>query len=215
MSKVRAFMKISLLPSSVLFALSLLVSPAHAEKADRNKPMNIEADLLRYDDVRQISVFSGNVVLTKGSIVIRAAQIDVRQDADGYQFGSIVGTPEKPAFYRQKREGLDEFIEGESELIEYDGRADTVKFVRKAQLRRLRGALLADEISGALIVYENLTDKFTVDGSAAKGPGTAPAAGRVRAMLTPKPEETVSSPAVKRESAAPLRASNSLGSAPK
>ena len=64
-------------------------------------------------------------------------------------------------------------------------RQDTVRFLKKAQLRRLRGATLADEVSGASILYENLSDKFTVDGA----PKTAAApAGRVRAMLTPKPE---------------------------
>jgi len=202
----------------LLLACSLLAPFAQAEKADRNKPMNIEADTLRYDDVKQLSIFSGNVVLTKGTIVIRAAQIDVRQDADGYQFGTITGVADKPAFFRQKREGMDEFIEGESELIEYDGRADVVKFVRKATLRRLRGASLADEITGGLIVYENLTDTFSVDGSTAKGAPTVPGQ-RVRAMLTPKQDGTTpAAPAAAPSASNPapsLRATTTLGSAAK
>ncbi|MFZ2309752.1 MAG: lipopolysaccharide transport periplasmic protein LptA [Rhodoferax sp.] len=204
----------------LLLTCTLLAPQAQAEKADRSKPMNVEADTLRYDDVKQVSVFSGNVVLTKGSIIIRAAQIDVRQDADGYQFGIITGTPDKPAFFRQKREALDEFIEGESELIEYDGRADVVKFLRKATLRRLRGAALADEITGGLIVYENLTDTFSVDGNTAKGAVPVPGQ-RVRAMLTPKPEGAAASapapqPKAQPDPSAPaLRATTTLGSAPK
>lgn len=201
----------------LLLACSLLAPVAQAEKADRNKPMNIEADTLRYDDVKQLSIFSGNVVLTKGTIVIRAAQVDVRQDADGYQFGTITGVADKPAFFRQKREGMDEFIEGESELIEYDGRADVVKFVRKATLRRLRGASLADEITGGLIVYENLTDTFSVDGSTVKGAPAVPGQ-RVRAMLTPKQDgtaPTVSAAPSASNPAPSLRATTTLGSAPK
>lgn len=200
-----------------MLSLSVLVSPVNAERADRNKPMNFEADLMRYDDVKQVSVLTGNVLLSKGTIQIRGAQVEVRQDPDGYQFGLITAVPGKLAFFRQKREGIDEFIEGESELIEYDGRADTVKFVRQAQLRRLRGATLADEISGAVIVYENLTDTFRVDGSAAKG---APAAtgGRVRGMLTPKPEVSPAA-APQSNASAPsptaLRATPTLGSVPK
>jgi lipopolysaccharide export system protein LptA len=208
-------------PPYVLFLLvasgALLGLPALAEKADRNKPMNIEADTLRYDDVNQVSVFAGNVALTKGSIVIRASRVDVRQDPDGYQFGVITGTPQKRAFFRQKREGQDEYIEGESELIEYDGRADTVKFSRKALLRRLRGATLADEITGAVIVYENLTETFSVDGNATKGSSTAQG-GRVRAMLTPKPETAPASAPQSKTSAQPapaLRATSTLGSVPK
>jgi lipopolysaccharide export system protein LptA len=209
-------MKNHILSLFLLLAVCAAGLPAYAEKADRNKPMNIEADTLRYDDVKQITAFTGNVVLTKGSIVIRAHQIDVRQDPDGYQFGTITGAPDKPAFFRQKREALDEFIEGESELIEYDGRADTVKFIRNAVLRRLRGAALADEVTGGLIVYENLTDTFSVDGSAAKGAASGPV-GRVRAMLTPKPEAAASAP---KAGAAPqpgpvLRSTTTLGSAPK
>ena len=98
---------------------------AHAEKADRQKPMNVEADALRYDDLKQTSLFTGNVVITKGSIIIRGARIDVRQDADGYQHGTAVAAPGKLAYYKQKREGADEFIEGEAETIEYDGRRHT------------------------------------------------------------------------------------------
>ena len=95
--------------------------------------MNIEADALRYDDLKQTSVFTGNVVLTKGTIVIRGARIDVRQDPEGYQYGVVTAEPGKLAFYRQKREGVDEFIEGEGEVIEYDGNADHVKFIKHAR----------------------------------------------------------------------------------
>lgn len=196
----------------LLLACAGLVGAAHAEKADRNKPMNIEADALRYDDVKQVSIFTGNVVMTKGTIVIRGARVEVQQDPDGYQFGVVTGTPGKQAFFRQKREALDEFIEGEGDSIEYDGHADTVKFTKKALLRRYRGATLADEISGALIVYENLTDRFTVDGNASnagKSVGAAPG-GRVRAMLMPKPEGAAATPA----STAPTSAGPALRATP-
>lgn len=204
--------------SSLGLALFLVgvMGMAHAENADRQKPMNIEADSLRYDDLKQVSVFTGRVVLTKGTILIRGAQLEVRQDPDGFQFGTVTGSPQSPAFYRQKREGQDEYIEGEAEAIEYDGKADTVKFTRKAQLRRLRGTALADEITGGVIVYENLTDRFSVDGNAGKGAmGVASApAGRVRAMLTPKPEAgTV--PDKPQTPAAALRPTLTLGGAPK
>lgn len=212
LSKFRAFMKIPTFP--VIFCLSLLAGfgSAQAEKADRNKPMNIEADAMRYDDVKQVSVFTGHVVLTKGSIIIRGAQVEVRQDPDGYQFGVVTGSADARAFFRQKREAVEEFMEGESETIEYDGKADTVRFIKKAVLRRYRGASLADEVTGGMILYENLTDLFSVDGSANKGVAGAPA-GRVRAMLTPKPD----SKAAQTDAAQPapvLRATPALPGAP-
>jgi len=212
LSKFRAFMKIPRWFPLLLVVFAMAPVSARAEKADRGKPMNIEADALRYDDVKQLSVFSGRVVLTKGSIVIRGGQLEVRQDPEGYQFGLVTGIGDAPAFFRQKREGVDEFIEGEGESIEYDGRADTVKFIKRAQLRRYRGATVADEITGGLIVYDNLNDLFSVDGNVSKGAATA-GSGRVRAMLTPKPENT--QPANGAMTTPPLRVTPALGGAPR
>jgi lipopolysaccharide export system protein LptA len=181
-SKIHASMKHS---HAALLLLPLLLSaiPAGAEKADRTKPMNIEADALRYDDLKQTSVFTGKVVLTKGTILIRGARIEVRQDPEGHQYGVVTAEPGRLAFYRQKREGVDEFIEGEADLIEYDGKADRVKFIRHAELRRFRGTTLNDEMVGNLITYDNSNDMFTVDG----GPASPAVGGRVRAVLAPRP----------------------------
>ena len=176
--------------STLLLALSflLITGPALAEKADSSKPMNVEADALRYDDLHQTSVFTGNVVVTKGTITIRGARVDVRQDPDGYQYAKVTAAPGKLAFYRQKRDGVDEYIEGESDVIDYDGKTDTVKFIGHAQLRRYVGTALNDETSGALITYDNVTDVFTVDGTVRPAPvaGGAATRTRVRAMLTPR-----------------------------
>jgi lipopolysaccharide export system protein LptA len=176
-------MKHTYAPLLISLALAFGAGTARAERADKAKPMNVEADNLRYDDLKQASVFTGRVVLTKGTIVIRGARVDVRQDADGYQYGVVTAEPGKLAFYRQKREGVDEFIEGEGETIEYDGKADRVKFIKRAEMRRFRGAALADEMAGSLIVYDNTTDVFSVDG----GPASSAVGGRVRAVLAPRP----------------------------
>ncbi len=217
MSNFRAFMKKPPLLLLLLAVCTSFLVPAWAEKADRNKPMNIEANTMRVDDAKQVTVFDGNVVMTKGSIVVRASKIDVLQSADGYQIAVITGAPGKPAFFRQKREAVDESIEVESQRIDYDGSADIVRFTGNAQLRRLRGTELADEISGALIVYENLTDKFSVDGSAASAAGEPASKGRVRAMLTPKPETTAptnQAPKAPAQSSPTLRSTTTLGSNP-
>src|SRR6478735_726746 len=166
-SKIHASMKNSYVPLLLSLALLLCAAPAGAEKADREKPMNIEADALRYDDLKQTSVFTGNVVVTKGSIVIRGARVEVKQDPEGYQYGVVTAEPGKRAFFRQKREGVDEYIEGEGDSIDYDGKADRVKFIGRAEMRRLRGATVNDETSGSVITYDNSNDQFTVDGGVA------------------------------------------------
>lgn len=169
----------------LMLAAALAAFPVAAEKADRDKPMNAEADALRYDDLKQTSVFTGNVVITKGTIIIRGARVDVMQDAEGYQTAIVVPAPGELAFYRAKRDMLDEYIEGEGERIEYDSRADTVKFIKRAILRRYVGATLGDETTGDLIVYDNPTDVFTVD-SGQKNRTVSNPSGRIRALLSPR-----------------------------
>ncbi len=203
-------MKRPLFTSLLLVALTLGASlPAAAEKADRDKPMNAEADALRYDDLNQTSVFTGNVVITKGSTIIRGQQVDVRQDPEGYQHATAIAAPGKLAYYRKKRDNVDEFIEGEGERIEYDSRADTVKFIKRAVVRRYKGAALADETTGAVIVYDNNTDVFSVDGGVQNRTAANPT-GRVRAMLSPR-TEVPAVPSTPAPSPAPLRISPALG----
>jgi lipopolysaccharide export system protein LptA len=172
---------------SLLLAVALLAAfPALAEKADRDKPMNAESDALRYDDLKQSSIFTGNVIITKGTILIRGTRVDVFQDPQGYQQAVVIAEPGKLAYYRSKRDGVDEVIEGEGERIEYDSQADNVKFIRKAVLRRYVAGKLADESNGDFIRYENTTDVFTVDGSPQPVRTAANPSGRVRALLAPR-----------------------------
>jgi lipopolysaccharide export system protein LptA len=172
-------------PLLFVLALAVAAGPAAAEKADKNKPMNVEADALRYDDLQQTSVFTGNVVVTKGTIVIRGTKMTVHQDPEGYQFGVVTADPGKRAYFRQKREGVDEYMEGEGETIDYDGKLDRVKFIGRAEMRRLRGAAVSDESSGSVITYDNANDQYTVDGGVASATPANPG-GRVRATLAPR-----------------------------
>ncbi|MFO6420233.1 lipopolysaccharide transport periplasmic protein LptA [Hylemonella sp. W303a] len=165
---------------------SAAATPAAA--APVTQAMHIEADALRYDDQRQISVFSGNVVLTRGGIRIEGQRIEVRQDALGYQYGNITAALGQRARFTQLREGMDETVVAESNTIEYDGRTDVFKLLGDAVLRRLRSGAEADIMTGQVVVYDNLKDIFTIDGARATG-GVPPRTGsdtRVRATLSPR-----------------------------
>jgi len=216
-SKIHALMKKLYFYLLLSWVLTLTGSPALAEKADRDKPMNVEADNMRYDDLKQTNVFTGRVVMTKGSIIVRGARIDVRQDAAGYQYGLVTAEPGKLAYFRQKRDGVDEFIEGEAETIEYDSKADNVKLIKRAVMRRYIGSTLGDETTGAVIVYENTTGVYTVDGGVAPGSKTAGTngTGRVRAMLSPKPAASSAAPAAPAGPGTVLRPSLRLDGEPK
>lgn len=187
------------LPAALLAALLLSAAavPAQAEKADRSKPLTIEADRpSTLDLINQVVVFNGNVVLSQGTLAIRADRVEVRERPDGHRSAVAIGSPSRPATFRQKRDGLDETIEGQAQRIEYDSRGDVVRFSGDAQVRRLRGGQPADEISGELITYDNANETFSVAGAAAAAPGSAASApaGRVRVVITPRADAAASAP---------------------
>lgn len=194
----------------VMLGMVVMASSAQAEKADRDQPLNFSADSARVDDTQGINILTGNVEITKGTMVFRAARVEVRQNADGTQTANARGAGANGrAYFRQKREGLDEFIEGEGERVEYDGASDTVRFTGGAIMRRLRGSALADEVVGQTIVYDNRTEVFQVVG----GAGSAMSSGRVRGVITPRPAASApvkSTPDAGRDKGAALSPSSSL-----
>jgi lipopolysaccharide export system protein LptA len=180
--------------------------PAGAEKADRTKPWVVEADRDGVLDLqRQVLVYSGNVVITQGTMVLRAERVEMRELPDGYRAASALGAAGKPASWRQRRDGVDETVEGTAERIEFDGRADTLRFIGNGAVRRLRNGAVADEITGAQIVWDNIAEVFKVEGG---GTSTTNPGGRVRAVLSPRVEPAASAPP---PATAPLTPSRALG----
>ena len=199
----RPSLPVLLLATSAALTLS---GPAAAEKADRTKPVNLESNQgCMVDLIKQTRQCSGNVVITQGTLLLRAERVEMRETTDGFQIAAAIGTAEQPARYRQKRDGVDEYVEGSAQRIDYDGRAGTLRFEGRAVVRRLRGAVLADEIQGSVIVWDSNVEQFTVQGGASS-PGNP--GGRVRAVLSPR--ETASAPAAPASGAA-LRSTPALG----
>jgi lipopolysaccharide export system protein LptA len=188
---------------------ALAATPALGERADRFKPTNVESDRLQYDDLKQISIFTGAVVLTRGTITLKGDRLILSQDPEGYQRGTATG---RLASFRQKRDGVDEWVEGYAEDIEYDGKTEKVRLTRKAKVRRLEGTRVVDEIDGAVIVYDSLTEQFEVDGRTPAGP-PAPGAGRVRVVIQPRLGDPGSVPSSPPATPAPGKPPLPLGAA--
>ena len=170
--------------AAAVIALGLAVTAAHAEKADRSKPMVVEADRPSTVDLqRQVVVFSGNVSIAQGTMMMRAERVEMREMPDGYRTAIALGSAGKPATWRQRRDGVDEVVEGSADRIELDGRADTLRFLGNGAVRRLRGGAVADEITGGSIVWDNTAEVFRVEGGASSA--TNPS-GRVRVILSPR-----------------------------
>ena len=160
--------------TSVAMALAFFVfiaPSALAEKADREKPINLEADKVSLDDSQKVSVFEGNVILSQGTTKIVANKITVRQDKQGNQTATAIG---KPATFHSKRDGaIDEYVDGSAERIEYDSKTDKVELFTNAVLKRNK-----DEVRGNYVSYEGSTEYYQA---------LAAPSGRVTVTMQPKP----------------------------
>lgn len=189
-----------------LLTLAFAAGPALAEKADRTKPMVFTADKEgRLDGVNQRTELSGNVVITRGTLLLRAEKVDVRETRDGYHQAYASGTTGRQVSFRQARDIPGEAIEGVADQLEYDTRTETVRFIGNANVRRTRGAAVAEEVTGAVIVYDSRTEVFTLEGgSASPNPN-----GRTRIVIMPRAENP-DAPASAPAAALPLQPSTTL-----
>jgi len=159
-----------------IFSLMLFSLNLHAEKADKDKPIEIEADTVTVNDAKKISTYTGNVILTQGTLLIKGDKMIVREDKDGFQHGTSLGNP---ASFKQKREGKNEYIEGNGQRIEYDGHMDKVQLYTKAWVKRGD-----DIVHGDYIMYDANSEYSEVIGGGEATPNTAK--GRVKAVIQPK-----------------------------
>jgi lipopolysaccharide export system protein LptA len=159
-----------ILKLSVVSVIMLLShAGAFAEKADREKPINIEADKVTLDDNQKVSVFEGNVILNQGTTKITANKITVRQEKDGNQKATAIG---KPATFRTKRDGVEEYVE----------------LFTNAWLRRDK-----DEVRGNYVSYEGTTEFYqALGGGTPNASSTTP--GRVTVVMQPKPKAAADAP---------------------
>lgn len=170
-------------------ALLLGSQLAHAEKADFNKPTNVEANQMFYDEAKQTNTFIGNVVLTRGTLIMHADKLLVRQDAAGHQYATLYAPAGGMTKFRQKRDGgKDLWIEGSAaDRIEYDTKTEVAKLFKQAKVKMLDGSRVTDEVEGEFIAYDSRAEFYSVTNSVSGE--SKPGGGRVRATLQPRNQE--------------------------
>jgi lipopolysaccharide export system protein LptA len=171
-----------LLSTLLLLLASGLV---HAEKADKDKPIDLEADNMTVNDAKKISIYTGDVILTKGTLEIHADKLIVHEDSQGFQHSTSFGNP---TTFRQKMEGKDEYIQGSGQRIEYDGRMDKVQIYDKGWVKRGD-----DIVHGDYIMYDSASEYAEVIGGP-KNSTTENPTGRVHAVIQPKNKTIVPAP---------------------
>ncbi len=157
----------------------------YAEVADRDMPTHIEADQMQHDDIKKITTATGRVIVTKGSIIMRADTVKLQQDKDGKNFVTASANSGNLVFMRQKREGLNEFIEARASKIERDEKTLTSRLIGNASMKRLVGDTVVDSIYGDTLVYNEVTETYQAQANKTnKKPSLSGVpAGRVRATI--------------------------------
>jgi lipopolysaccharide export system protein LptA len=178
--------RVKSLTAVLLMAGAVASGAAHAEKADADKPTNVEANQMAYDDVKQVNTFIGNVVLTRGTVIMKSEKMVVTQDPEGYQYATLYAPAGGLATFRQKRDGgPDLWMEGQAaDRIEYDGKTEVAKFFVKARVKLLDGAVTTDQVDGEYISYDSRAEFYSVNNMA--NGESKPGAGRIRAVIQPR-----------------------------
>lgn len=168
---------------AVMAAATLAAPPAAAEAADKGKPINYSADSGDVNYQTKIGNLSGNVVITQGTMTIRADRIVFRQNPDNSVSATAHGNP---LSFRQKRDGVDEYFEGFAQRAEYDGANEVLELFDRALLRRG-----ADEIRSNYIYYNAKSEQFRAEGrpDAPTAPADSGPGARVRGTFQPKSGE--------------------------
>lgn len=168
------------LAASFMAAIS---APALAERADKDKPIQLEAQRITVDDAKKVQIMEGNVVLTQGTLMIQSDKIVISEDKYGFQKGVATSGKNGLARIRQKREGKDEFIEGEAERIEYDTHNEVAELFHRAWVKSGD-----DQVKGDYIWYDAISEKYTATAGTSRDPKAPPP--RVRVVIQPKSKST-------------------------
>ena len=168
----------------LLCSLACVVLPVHAEKADRDKPINYQADTGDVNYQTKVGNLVGHVVLTQGTLTIHADRIVFHQNPDNSVSATAYGNP---ITFREKRDGVDEYYEGVAQRAEYDGQKRFLELYDRALLKKG-----TDEIRSNYISYDADSEIFKAEGrpdTRPPGAGEAPLGARVRGVFQPQPKD--------------------------
>ena len=149
-----------------LFLAAAASGPALALDTDRDQPIEVTADRFNGDEVKQTAVYSGNVIVTQGSMRLTGSRLELSVTPKGYRRVAVTG---KPAHFKQQRDRkkahVDEWVHADANSIVYDEETDTVTLQGKAALNRTENGISKDMTSGESIVYDMRNARSQVQGA--------------------------------------------------
>lgn len=170
---------------AAVLASGLAAAPlATAQQANPQEEPDtlVISDTLVYDDNAKESVFTGNVVLTRGNMTLHSDRLAMREDADGFQHGTATVERGKLVLLRQENPEKFEVLEAKGLRAEYNGKTEEIEMIGKAVITRFICGKPFDNIQGERVIYRQKTETYQAFG----GPNSAAPGGRVRSLATPR-----------------------------
>jgi len=173
----------------IIFSTLMLGGIAHAEKADQDKPIILEAEKVSVNDVQQVYDLKGQILLIKGSIVVTGYDGHIQVDPEGYEYVDVKGSPDTTASFRQRREGsADEYMQGNGSQVTYNAKTEILTITGDANLKRSLNMQMRDQLQGWKIEYDDISERYRVTPPANAKPEDLPLA---RAILSPRRKATL------------------------
>lgn len=137
----------------------LASSSAFALKDDVNQPINIVSDNQSLDMEKSVVTFTDNVVVTQGSIVIKANKVIITRPAEKSGKKETVeafGTP--VTFHQQLDNGKP--VDGKANKVHYDLGKEFLTLTNNAELKQLDS-----KINGSVITYDVKKQQLKANGN--------------------------------------------------
>ena len=141
-----------------IFLISM-ASNTFALSTDKQKDIEIEADSAEMDDLKGITTYKGDVVVTQGSIRMTGHTMIVHFAENGDM--ELVIMQGNPATYRQLPDNSETYDEAEALQMEYYALKDYIILKEKALVTKPNGS----RMSGKRIEYDTVLSKVIAKGS--------------------------------------------------
>ena len=179
---------------SLLFTQSQAI--AQAKPAQEEPETTVLSDTLTHDDAKKLSIFKGNVILTRGLLRLTADELHLNEDANGFQHGKAIMTSNKKVIIIEERPENYELMHAEGDHATYNGKDEVMHLIGHAIVTRLVCGKAVDTVRGETVIYNSKANTYRAVG----GP-TAPDNGRARSVAQPRSKADAAVEACRQQSA--------------
>lgn len=159
----------------IYISMFFIICPcfAFALKGDEKQPLQIDADQATLDQKQMVSVFSGNVVITKGTLVVHASKGVASQDTAGDRVLILDGSP--VTFVQMGDDG--EKIEGQGNNFNYNSKSHLAVLTGRARIKKGKNIVIGD-----VLTYNSDTQVYSAQSTMGNGV-TKKSGGRITVIL--------------------------------